>query len=74
MKSDLLESARRIRDAVLKDHQQIVHKAASAVRASKTKYEAAQKQVRDLELAVITAEAAIAADMRRARRETGAAG
>lgn len=67
MKYDLLESARKERDAVLKDHRQIVHKAASAVRISKAKFEAAQNRVRDLELSVISAEAAVRAEQRRAR-------
>jgi hypothetical protein len=67
MRSDILDKARADLAAVQKEHASLVHKAYVQVKASKAKYDASKKRVMDLEFAVITAEASIAADKRRAR-------
>lgn len=67
MRSDILDKARKLRDALEREHSATVHKANVACRASEAKFKAAQKHVMDLEFAVISAEASIAADARRAR-------
>lgn len=58
MRYDILDQARKQRDELLKDHRTVVSKAAVAVRASKAKYDAAQRRVMDLELAAVSAEVA----------------
>lgn len=67
MRSDILDKARADLALVERQHASIVHKAHQQVKASKAKYDAAKKRVMDLEFAVISAEAAIAAEKRRAR-------
>ena len=67
MRSDILDKARADLALVEREHASLVHKAYQQVKASKAKYDAGQRRVRDLELAVISAEASIAADKRRAR-------
>lgn len=67
MRSDILDKARADLSRAQKEHASLVHKAHQQVNASKAKYEAAKKRAMDLEFAVISAEAAMAAEKRRTR-------
>lgn len=55
MRSDILDKARTDLSAVQKEHASLVHKAAATVRASRSKLEAAQLRVRDLEFSAVAA-------------------
>jgi hypothetical protein len=56
--NEKLKRARAEFDTVQREHHSIVHKANVAVKASKTKFAAAERKVRDLEFALTELEAA----------------
>lgn len=68
MRYEILEKARAERDRIERDHASTVHKANVAVRASRTKLDAAKKRVRNLEFAAMQAELAMQAERAQERR------
>lgn len=68
LRSDILDKARADLSRVQKEHASLVHKAYAQVKQSKQKLDQAQRRVRDLEFAAVSAEIATNKERAQERR------